>query len=438
MRRNRAGDASVRHQGRLGQQGSVQRNGLLRSTSATLLMITVACVVIWSIYTLTSSKDLDQASGQGMVDVEIADDIGERQSSGETVSTLDGEDPGAWTGRRGEPFRKLNMLGFLKTAPAAKDGWKKCRTYREIDLAPHKTSQEHGHDKEMRRVMPKAGVSWEFSISEDKEAEWLGLHSWDDRYQYGSAEADARVKEAGYCRIHMPSVPRTGSTWFRAMFETATSQPSFSMWPEGGTKKTKYMAFSSDEPCGASLDHMEGVLHSKRVFPCRDLRPPKDDSPILFKSHTPFFPSYNKPSLMPESTCMLLLLVRNPIDSYDAWDRYNLRQNVPVIRDYMPLWEGHLAHWIAAAGDIPIYVFRYEDMLANPENVLRDVLQTLPGKWNWSDESIAKAMRLFGPKKTFEEKCGSGFKSSSLAEVEIVRRHYGDFLRHFGYRFTKK
>lgn len=74
-----------------------------------------------------------------MVDVEIADDIGERQSSGETVSTLDGEDPGAWTGRRGEPFRKLNMLGFLKTAPAAKDGWKKCRTYREIDLAPHKT-----------------------------------------------------------------------------------------------------------------------------------------------------------------------------------------------------------------------------------------------------------------------------------------------------------
>ena len=34
----------------------------------------------------------------------------------------------------------------------------------------------------------------------------------------------------GYCRVHMPSIPRTGSTWFRAMFETATSQPSFSMW----------------------------------------------------------------------------------------------------------------------------------------------------------------------------------------------------------------
>ena len=50
-------------------------------------------------------------------------------------------------------------------------------------------------------------------------------------------------------------------------------------------------------------------------------RPPNATSPILYKSHTPFFPSYNKPSLMPEQTCMLLLLVRNPIDNQDAWTR---------------------------------------------------------------------------------------------------------------------
>ena len=50
------------------------------------------------------------------------------------------------------------------------------------------------------------------------------------RFEYGSEEADSRVKKLGYCRVHMPSVPRTGSTWFRAMFETATSQPSFALW----------------------------------------------------------------------------------------------------------------------------------------------------------------------------------------------------------------
>ena len=52
-----------------------------------------------------------------------------------------------------------------------------------------------------------------------------------NRFEYGSEEADSRVKRVGYCRVHMPSVPRSGSTWFRTMFETATSQPSFAMWP---------------------------------------------------------------------------------------------------------------------------------------------------------------------------------------------------------------
>lgn len=64
---------------------------------------------------------------------------------------------------------------------------------------------------------------------------WFGFWSYGarvrNRYEYGTEEADRRVKRLGYCRVHMPSIPRTGSTWFRAMFETATSQPSFSMWP---------------------------------------------------------------------------------------------------------------------------------------------------------------------------------------------------------------
>lgn len=53
------------------------------------------------------------------------------------------------------------------------------------------------------------------------------------------------------------------------------------------------------------------------------------------------------------------------------FSRYNKGRNVPIVRDYLPLWEGHIAHWIAAAGDIPVYVFRYEDMLRDPESTLR-------------------------------------------------------------------
>ena len=57
--------------------------------------------------------------------------------------------------------------------------------------------------------------------------------------------------------------------------------------------------------------------------------------------------------------------VRRPLPG-----RYLVKESV-VLRDYLPVWQGHLSHWIAAAGDIPIYVFRYEDMLLRAEDVLR-------------------------------------------------------------------
>ncbi|CAB1112329.1 unnamed protein product [Ectocarpus sp. CCAP 1310/34] len=332
-------------------------------------------------------------------------------------------------------FRQLNMMGFEEGSGHGGE-WITCRAYKEAELGPDKKQEQPGFDKYLHPVAPRPKAGWELEMSESQDAEWLGLHSFDNMYEYGSEEADRRVEKAGYCRVHMPSIPRTGSTWFRALFETATSQPSFSMWPEGGTLKERYTAFSSDDPCGASLDHMEGNLRSKAKFPCRDLRPPNATSPILYKSHTPFFPSYNKPSLMPEDTCMLVLLVRNPIDNHDAWQRY-MAGKAPCLRDYLPVWQGHLSHWVAAAGDIPIYVFRYEDMLLRAEEVLRRILNTLPGGWNWSEESIARAMSLFGPKKPFKQKCGAGVPRASLAEVEMVRRHYGAYMRHFGYRFVE-
>lgn len=47
----------------------------------------------------------------------------------------------------------------------------------------------------------------------------------------------------------------------------------------------------------------------------------------------------------------------------------------PILRDYLPIWQGHLSHWVASAGDIPVYVFRYEDMLLRAEEVLRLVAE---------------------------------------------------------------
>ncbi|CAN0481889.1 unnamed protein product [Discosporangium mesarthrocarpum] len=42
-----------------------------------------------------------------------------------------------------------------------------------------------------------------------------------------------------------------------------------------------------------------------------------------------------------------------------------------TLREFLPLWSGHLTHWVANAGDVPFYAFRYEDLLHNPGEVLR-------------------------------------------------------------------
>lgn len=56
----------------------------------------------------------------------------------------------------------------------------------------------------------------------------------------------------------------------------------------------------------------------------------------------------------------------------------------PDMRDYLPIWQGHLSHWVASAGDIPIYIFRYEDLLLRGEEALRYECGTLGFVTPWS------------------------------------------------------
>lgn len=75
----------------------------------------------------------------------------------------------------------------------------------------------------------------------------------------------------------------------------------------------------------------------------------------------------------------------------DALRRY-MANTGPNLRDYLPRWQGHIAHWIAEAVDIPIYVFRYEDMLYRSEEILRQAP---------SSETAVQHFTFFSTKNTF-------------------------------------
>lgn len=95
---------------------------------------------------------------------------------------------------------------------------------------------------------------------------------------------------------------------------------------------------------------------------------PADSFSNILK-HAPDIPNSRRRSQLTSFLCFLFLfLFFNK--KYTQNNRYMAGKGEPL-REYLPVWQGHVSHWIAAAGDIPIYVFRYEDMLYRAEDVLR-------------------------------------------------------------------
>ncbi len=125
---------------------------------------------------------------------------------------------------------------------------------------------------------------------------WLGRHNIDySNYKYGSATADERVNDAGFCRVMLPTMPRSGSTWFRQVFEKVTGFRTCSIYQEGivaGSNDTYHSSrkcWMSVNSCGASASTMQGGYNRSDIpSGCRNTRIPTGNDPTLVKSHLPF------------------------------------------------------------------------------------------------------------------------------------------------------
>ncbi|CAM9865942.1 unnamed protein product [Ectocarpus sp. 12 AP-2014] len=84
-------------------------------------------------------------------------------------------------GARRPTYRELNMIGFEKDSGEGEE-WRTCRAYEEAELAQHKNKNQLGHDEFLRRVPPNPQAKWELEMTEDQDAEWLGLHNFDSRW----------------------------------------------------------------------------------------------------------------------------------------------------------------------------------------------------------------------------------------------------------------
>ena len=294
-----------------------------------------------------------------------------------------------------------------------------------IEKARRSRSMDIGNGQRWEKERRQDTVNWHLSLTEDEEHGDLGLRNFDSEYEYGSPEADRRVERLGYCRVHMPSVPNAGSSWFKLMFEMATGRPTASIWPEGGKNQPGRHYWMNDSPCG--VNKFGGAQFAPEV--CRNLTFPGPSDTVMVKSHHPFHPSIRL--IDPSEACMVVLLVRNPLDTFKPG--YDKKDGQHIYPFY---WAMHNRHWVDEK-DVPVFIFRYEDLVRDPQGTLERLLRVLPG-FTWSKESISRAVEAYKPQANYAKICGRGSVYFTNRALTVMKEDFGGTLWRFGYTLSKE
>jgi len=262
-----------------------------------------------------------------------------------------------------------------------------------------------------------------FKLWIDKSAPYLGLH-WDGK-EVGQS--------CGYYRVNFPVVPRSGSTWFRQIWEEVTGLTSGNMWFEQSSFDPLYQAFINKSRCGTNFQEAGGV----KIPPdCSkiNIRPPGRNESFLFRSHIPFFPTYPS-DLGANCIDFNILMLRNPFDVFHSL----VRCPNGICYSAMELlgkWVSHYDFWMSQAQ--PLYVFRYEDMRLNLEETLTELFNALP-KVLTRGVTTTKLKRVVekqaGNITKFGQKCGAHMRYNwNRDEMFQVMAYFASHMSRYGYR----
>lgn len=272
--------------------------------------------------------------------------------------------------------------------------------------------------------------------------------------------------------VWLASYPKSGNTWFRA-FLTALQN--------GGEVDINKMAtsgiFSSKETfesvCDMDADELTGreiQAYNRQVY--RHLSDHSEEKKFI-KIHDAFTCDDDGVPLIPEDvTHCAVYFVRNPLDVAVSFANHNNQPVVKTIDKYInnpegtlsaapavnqfpqPLlsWSGHVESWLRQP-QFPVYMLRYEDMLADTFNVFKDVIQKTG--LHYTDEEIQaaitassfEALRRQEEEKGFREKMpksprffnagitGNWKQVLTKEQVDNIRQYHEGMMKKLGYIF---
>lgn len=273
--------------------------------------------------------------------------------------------------------------------------------------------------------------------------------------------------------VWLASYPKSGNTWLRAMLTALLND-------DGQTPQLDAMVGSPEFGSRQFLDDICGVdsadLPDWRLPPyLRTMRLAAGSlcsAPTFVKTHDRYGPTQEGQPLFPaEVTRAAIYIVRNPIDVAVSFAAHNSSEVDPAIdrmcnRNYrlnsdhasldqlLPVdiggWSDNVLSWLDQA-ELPVMLVRYEDMLADPANVLGRVAE-VAGLTHSSRQLTAAAaacsfdrLRQAEAVGGFDEKprgmewffrsgrSGNGATALSRVQIERIQDHHGDAMARCGY-----
>ena len=214
--------------------------------------------------------------------------------------------------------------------------------------------------------------------------------------------------------IPFASMPRSGTTFVRRVFEAATGVASEAEYEEGGScQREVKLGGNSFYLYTDCIDDWATIMPDKKQNPACDLcdrgrqecstswcgcslknsssefpRFCKADAsrdPILFKTHFPFRESKQhffpfRDAVEISSFPGILITVRNPVTNYDAWRRFLSDERNTVektdFREFVMLWVRQYLFWreLAVEKKTVLLIVRYEDIMSQPHKTFENLL----------------------------------------------------------------
>lgn len=230
------------------------------------------------------------------------------------------------------------------------------------------------------------------------------------------------TNEEGWKRAFLASYPRSGNHWVRYLVEEATNKVTGSVCPDE--------AENGNPPHSKEAYSWGGHALPRGYEDTREL--PSLEDTVLLKTH---YPIMKARAYDTEENEIVIRLVRNPLDAIYSHSQYKYRyqkEKLPLsqkkwkafIRKHAIEWRDFLAYWDTREN---VFTYRYEDLMENPQDMLRDILNHLG--YSVSESDIARAVKKYPPSGGVN-KHAKHYKEDDL---DFIRKHLAKELERYQY-----